>query len=106
MFHAGDGWATVDDMMEQGYTSNGLANSIIAQWKNPEFDKLVAQAEATQDLGQAKSLYLKAQQIILDQEPVLTTGAQYSVVAVTPKLQGFFGRADNSNRALITSTLG
>jgi peptide/nickel transport system substrate-binding protein len=106
MFHAGDGWATVDDMMEQGYTSNGLANSIIAQWKNPEFDKLVAQAEATQDLNQAKSLYLKAQQIILDQAPVLTTGAQYSIVATTPKLQGFYGRADNSNRALITSTLG
>lgn len=105
MYHGGDGWATVDDMMQQAFTSDGQANSIMARWKNAQLDKLVDQAQATSNLKQAKQLYAQAQKIILDQAPVLDTGAQYSIVAVTTRMKGFYGRADNSIRALIGATL-
>jgi peptide/nickel transport system substrate-binding protein len=105
MFHAGDGWATVDDEMQQAFTSDGQANSIIAQWKNPQVDKLIAAAGATSDLASARKDYQQAQQIILDQVPAIVTGAQYSVVATTIRMHGYYGRADNSNRALIEATI-
>jgi peptide/nickel transport system substrate-binding protein len=106
MYHGGSGWATDDDMMEQGFTSDGQSNSIVARWENPEFDELVEQAEATSDLEQAKELYNQAQQIILDQAPILNTGAQFSIVGATTRLHGFQGRPDVSNRGLIVATLG
>jgi peptide/nickel transport system substrate-binding protein len=105
MYHAGDGWATVDDMMQQGYTTTGQVNDLMATWSNKAFDKLVRQAEATNDLSLAKKYYHQAQQIILDQVPSINTGAQYSIIGVTVRLHGYFGRADLSNRSLITATL-
>lgn len=102
-FHGGNGWATVDDLMLQGFTTNGLSNEIVAQWSNPEVDELVAAAGRTQDLEEAKELYAQVQQIILDELPIIITGAQYSVIGVTPDLEGYYARADTSNRALITS---
>jgi peptide/nickel transport system substrate-binding protein len=106
MYHGGDGWATVDDMMQQGLTTNGQANSIMSKWSNPEVDRLVAQAQATPSLAKAKLLYHRVQQIVLDQQPFVDTGAQYSIIGTTPKLHGYYGRADLANRSLITATLG
>jgi peptide/nickel transport system substrate-binding protein len=105
MYHGGDGWATVDDMMQQGFTTKGQANGIMSKWSNPQVDKLVRQAQATPDLGKAKQLYHQVQQIIETQVPTIITGAQYSIIGTTTKLNGFYGRADNSNRSLITATL-
>jgi peptide/nickel transport system substrate-binding protein len=105
MYHGGAGWATVDEMMLQGFTSDGQLNSIIARWSNKKFDELVAKAQATSDLNEAKDLYAQAQKIFQDEQPVIDTGAQYSVVGATTKLQGFSGRSDVSNRALIEASL-
>jgi len=106
MFHGGNGWATVDDMMQQGFTTEGQSNRIVAKWSNPQVDRLVAQAHATSDLAKAKQLYRRAQRIILDQQPAIMTGAQYSIIGTTPRLRGYFGRPDISNRSLIYATLG
>jgi peptide/nickel transport system substrate-binding protein len=105
MYHGGDGWATVDDMMDQGYTTNGQATNLMAKWSNKAFDKLVHAAEATNDLNVAKKDYNLAQKIILQQVPSVDTGAQYSIIGTTPKLKGYFGRTDLSNRSLIGATL-
>jgi ABC-type transport system substrate-binding protein len=106
MYHAGDQWATVDDEMAQAFTCNGQANNIIAKWCNPQVDKLIAQAQATQSLAEATKLYAQVQQIIQDEQPVIITGNQYSVVGVARNVHGYFARADGSNRSLITATLG
>jgi ABC-type transport system substrate-binding protein len=105
MYHGGDGWATVDDMMQQGLTTNGQANSIMTKWSSPQIDKLVAQAQATPSLAKAKALYHQAQKILLDQQPFIDTGAQYSIIGTTTRLHGYYGRADLANRSLITATL-
>jgi hypothetical protein len=42
---------------------------------------------------------------MLDEQPVIDTGAQFSIVGATTKLQGFKGRSDVSNRGLIEASL-
>lgn len=106
MYHGGNGWGTVDEMMQQGLTTAGQSNSIMSKWSNPEVDKLVAQAQATPSVAKAKQLYRRVQQVVLDQQPFINTGAQYSIIATTPKLRGYYGRADLANRSLVTATLG
>jgi ABC-type transport system substrate-binding protein len=106
MYHAGDGWATVDQEFEQGFTCNGQADGIIAKWCNKRVDALVARAAATPSLAKARSLYHQAQIIIEQQEPAIITGAQYSVTSATVKLHGYYERPDDSNRSLIFATLG
>jgi peptide/nickel transport system substrate-binding protein len=105
MYHGGDGWATVDDMMQQAFTSNGQANSIMTKWGSPRLDKIINEAQATSNLNKAKALYHQAQLILLNQMPTIITGAQYSVVGTSTQLHGYYGRADNSNRSLITATI-
>lgn len=106
MFHAGDGWATVDQEFEQGFTCKGQATGLISKWCNKTVDRLVAQAAATPSLAKARSLYHRAQVIIEQQEPAIITGAQYSITSATTKLHGYYERADDSNRALISATMG
>jgi peptide/nickel transport system substrate-binding protein len=105
MFHGGNGWATVDDMMLQGFTTTGQSNGIVAKWSNPQVDRLVAQAQATPSLARARALYAQAQRIILDQQPMIMTGAQYSIIATALRVHGYYGRPDNSNRSLISATI-
>lgn len=106
MYHAGDGWATVDQEFEQGFTCGGQATDLIAKWCNKRVDALVAQAAATPSLAKARRLYHQAQIIIEQQEPAIITGAQYSLTSATVKLHGYYERPDDSNRSLIFATLG
>jgi ABC-type transport system substrate-binding protein len=78
----------------------------MTKWSDPQIDRLVAQAQATPSLTKAKQLYNKVQQIVLDQQPFIDTGAQYSIIATAPRVHGYYGRADLANRSLITATLG
>jgi peptide/nickel transport system substrate-binding protein len=105
MYHLGDNWATVDDEMQQGFTCKGQATNLIAKWCDPHVDELVSSAAAEPDLKKAAADYAEVQKIYEEQQPALITGAQYSLVGASPKLQGFYPRADASNRALISSTL-
>jgi peptide/nickel transport system substrate-binding protein len=106
MWHAGDGWATVDDMMQQGFTTTGIVNSILCKIDDPKMDTLVAQARATQDLKEAASLYGQAQQIVEQDVPCINTGYQASIIATTLNVHGYVARPDQSNRSLIQATVG
>lgn len=105
MYHAGNNYATVDAYFEQTFACEGSANVLIAKWCNEEADSLIKEALQTSDLGEVTNLYRQVQDIILDEQPTITTGAQYAVIGTSPKLEGYYARADASNRALIYSTL-
>jgi ABC-type transport system substrate-binding protein len=51
-------------------------------------------------------LYRQVQDIILDQQPMIVIGSQYAVIGTSPKLQGYYPRADVSNRGLIYASMG
>jgi peptide/nickel transport system substrate-binding protein len=105
MYHMGDNWATVDDELQQGFTCQGQASNLISKWCNPEADRLIADARAESDLKKAAADYADVQKLYQTEQPTIVTGAQYSLAGATPKLTGFYARADASNRALIYSTL-
>ena len=62
--------------------SGGAWNA--AHFKNPDYDKLVAQYIATTDLGKQRESAGKIQEILLDETPVLY-GFFYDYIAVTAK---------------------
>jgi peptide/nickel transport system substrate-binding protein len=105
MYHAGNNYATEDAYFSQSFTCDGSVTNLIAKWCNPQVDALIAQAQATSDLTEAADLYRQVQDIILDEQPMITTGAQYAVIGTSTKLEGYYPRADASNRGLIYATL-
>jgi peptide/nickel transport system substrate-binding protein len=100
-YHGGNSYATTDIYFAQTFMCDGSANDLLAKWCDPKVDKLITQAQETSDLDEAAALYRQVQDIILDEQPMITTGAQYAVIGTSPKLSGFYPRADASNRALI-----
>ena len=62
--------------------SGGAWNA--AHFKNPEYDKLVAQYIATTDLGKQRESAGKIQELLLDETPILY-GFFYDYIAVTAK---------------------
>ncbi|MGB3375983.1 MAG: ABC transporter substrate-binding protein [Microbacterium sp.] len=105
MYHAGNNYATVDAYFQQTFACEGSANNLIAKWCNEDVDAMIAQALASSDTDKVKDLYRQVQDIILDEQPMITTGAQYAVIGASPKLEGYYPRADASNRALMYATL-
>jgi peptide/nickel transport system substrate-binding protein len=105
MYHLGSNWATVDDEMQQGFTCKGQVTNLISRWCNPKVDQLVATAVAEPDLAKAAALYAEVQKIYQQEQPAIVTGAQYALIAATPKLEGYYPRSDTSNRSLIYATL-
>lgn len=105
MYHAGNNYATTDAYFTQSFTCEGSVTNLIAKWCNEEVDALIEQAVATSDLDEAAQLYRQVQDIILDEQPMITTGAQYAVIGANPDLTGYYPRADASNRALIYASL-
>lgn len=105
MYHAGNNYATEDAYFTQSFTCGGSATKLIAKWCNKDVDALIAKAQATSDLKEAAQLYRKVQDIILDQQPMITSGAQYAVIGTSPNLKGYYPRADASNRGLIYAAM-
>lgn len=105
-WHGGNSYATVDAYFGQTLTCKGSVNPLLVQWCDPEVDKLIAQAQATSDQAEVAKLYRQVQDIVEKQEPFVVTGAQYAAIGATPKLKGYFPRADASNRGLIYASLG
>ena len=106
MFHTGAGDATIDDMMLNWFTVAGSLNTYDCKLTDTRYDSIVKQARATSDLEQAKMLYAEVQQMILDDAPCITTGAQYAVQATGLNVHGFYSRSDISIRSLISATVG
>jgi peptide/nickel transport system substrate-binding protein len=105
MYHAGNNYATEDAYFSQSLTCDGSVTNLIAKWCNPDVDALIKQAQATSDITEAADLYRQVQDIVLDEQPMITTGAQYAVIGTSNNLQGYYPRADASNRGLIYATL-
>jgi peptide/nickel transport system substrate-binding protein len=105
MYHAGNNYPTDDAYFAQSFTCDGSVTNLIAKWCNKEVDQLIAEAQATSDIDEAAQLYRQVQDIILDEQPMIATGAQYAVIGASPKLEGYYPRADASNRALMYATL-
>lgn len=105
MYHAGNNYATVDAYFDQTFTCDGSATNLIAKWCNEEVDALIGQALASGDKEEVAKLYRQVQDIILDEQPMITTGAQYAVIGASTKLSGYYARADASNRGLMYATL-
>jgi peptide/nickel transport system substrate-binding protein len=105
MYHAGNNYPTDDAYFAQSFTCDGSVTNLIAKWCNKKVDALIAKAQATSDIDEAAQLYRQVQDIILDEQPMIATGAQYAVIGASPKLEGYYPRADASNRALIYATL-
>lgn len=106
MYHMGNNYATVDDYINQTFTCDGSANQILTQYCNEQVDALVKDARATDDAAKVAADYRQVQDIILDEQPVITIGAQYAAIGTSTKLEGFYPRADASNRSLVFATLG
>lgn len=105
MYHAGNSYATDDVHMADSYMCEGAVVDLIARWCNEEVDALIDQAQQTMDIDEAAQLYRQVQDIILDEQPIVVTGAQYAVIGTTPDLDGYYTRADSSNRGLIHASI-
>jgi peptide/nickel transport system substrate-binding protein len=105
MYHMGDDWATIDDEMQQAFTCHGQVTGLISKWCDPEVDKLITAARAEPDLKKAAAEYAEVQKKYQEQQPAIISGNQYSLAGATPKLDGYYPRADASNRSLIHATL-
>jgi peptide/nickel transport system substrate-binding protein len=106
MYHAGNAYATTDSYFSQSFTCNGSVTNLMAKWCNKDVDALIARAQQEPDLTKAAALYRQVQDIILDQQPMIVIGSQYAVIGTSPKLQGYYPRADVSNRGLIYASMG
>ena len=101
MYHGGNSYATTDAYFGQTFMCEGSANALIAKYCNPEVDELITQAQATSDLEEAAELYRQVQDILLDEQPMISTGAQFAVIGTSLDLSGFYPRPDSSNRSLM-----
>lgn len=104
-WHGGNSYATVDIYFAQTFMCEGSVNPLITRWCEPEVDALITQAQTSSDAAEVERLYREVQDIIIDQQPFVSTGGQFAVIGATPKLVDYFPRADSSNRALIYSSL-
>lgn len=105
MYHAGNSYATDDIHMADSYMCEGAVIDLMARWCNEEVDALIRQAQQTSDIDEAADLYREVQDIVLDEQPIIVTGAQYAVIGTNPALEGYYTRADSSNRGLIQASL-
>jgi peptide/nickel transport system substrate-binding protein len=105
MYHAGNSYATDDIHIADSYMCEGAVIDLMARWCNEDVDDLIRQAQQTSDIDEAADLYREVQDIVLDEQPIIVTGAQYAVIGTNPALEGYFTRADSSNRGLIQASL-
>lgn len=104
-WHGGNSYATVDIFFAQTFLCDGSVNPLITRWCNEEVDALIRAAQETSDLEEAAELYRQVQDIIIEEVPFITTGGQFAVIGATTKLEGYYPRADASNRGLIYASL-
>ena len=60
-----------------------------SQYGNPQVDQLLEQARATYDTGERKRLYQQANQIILEESPMIFVQHRPEIKVMAPKLQNF-----------------
>ena len=65
-------------------------------YNNPDFDKLIDQAGAEPDIDKAVALYNQAQQILVDDAPIVMTRWRVSNYEVRPWVKGVAGTAQDS----------
>lgn len=85
------------------FSTTGGAN--VWNYSNKEFDSLVQQALETNDLEQRKSLYTKAQQILLEEHPNLFLASPKYFYAVNKNVEGFVPSAAEESYSLIRTSV-
>jgi oligopeptide transport system substrate-binding protein len=84
-----NGWQpdypSVENYLHPLYTKN--ADSNYWGYYNPEFDKLIADAAKASTLDKANALYVKAQEILIEDLPVIPTTYGFTKGAFSPKVQ-------------------
>jgi dipeptide transport system substrate-binding protein len=60
-----------------------------SQWCNKAFDEIVEQARASNDRNQRIALYRRAQRILYDEVPLITTVYPMFFIAVNKRVKGF-----------------
>ena len=73
----------------QLYTFNNPQND--ARWKNPRFDALIAEATREPDVEKRLSLLRDAEQIMLDEMPIIPIYVYSSKQMVSPRVSGWYG---------------
>jgi ABC-type oligopeptide transport system substrate-binding subunit len=61
----------------------------LAQYSNPDLDKLLEQARTEPDVNKRMQMYQQAEQMIVDDAPVLFTTHGLSYVLVKPYVKGY-----------------
>jgi len=95
MYHGGAGATGADDLYLNWFRSGGALTALTTHLTDPAIDAKIDAAVAAPDDATAKQIYgeLEAQQA--DELPMIVTGYQWSQVAHSPNLQGYFSRPDS-----------
>jgi oligopeptide transport system substrate-binding protein len=77
-------YPTVQDFLEPLYTTTGSSND--GKWSNKEFDKLVGRANAETDSAKAVTLYQQAEQLLVQEMPVIPLWYQNATAGYSAKV--------------------
>ena len=76
-----------DGYLYNHYHSTGSFNQVL--YKNPAYDDIVTKARQLVDHEERRQLYFQAQQILLDEVPVVPLWNGKNIEALSPNLQGY-----------------
>jgi len=109
MWHVGSGTSPLPWLkLYEFFHSKGSRFSAVVRLYGPESEKLDADIDAMleeQDLEKRKQMMSDLVDYLLDEQFVIATGSQNSLVAGNPDLEGFYTQWNVSMRALIWSDI-
>ncbi len=94
-----------DDFLYSNFACSGGSDVIGTRGCNDQVDKLLEQARATLDLNKRKELYIQAQKILSDEEPVANTVNELILQAHWDYVKGFRALTTGLLRPLMSSWL-
>jgi peptide/nickel transport system substrate-binding protein len=105
-FHSGwYSYLSARELYRNNWHSKGYGNQYMVRASVPELDKAIEAAEAETDPAQQAKMYHEIEKVVSDLQLAILVGSQDTLVLTNGRLQGFFPRPDDSNRALIISDI-
>jgi peptide/nickel transport system substrate-binding protein len=71
------------------FTQTYVQNKNQHGWTNPEFDQLYKDAGAVNDQAKRQPMYQRMHEIVQTEQPLVTIGHRFIIMAASKKLQGF-----------------
>jgi peptide/nickel transport system substrate-binding protein len=106
MWHAGIPASTyTPDSLYQCFHTNGSWQPYWFHGSDPELDAMLDAMIVETDVAKQKAAISEINKKLYEEAYVVSDGSQNTLVLTTAKLKGFFGRPDDSNRAIILSDL-